>query len=184
MSPLLNFDKQHLNLNNNKESIKDESSKDVITKLPSILNSLSARAREKKKLSSSKSTKNINLLNPEIKPKNLFFNEGKNNHLNQFKYHLERLKKNNFINRKKNSSIKRNSFNSDLNMEVNSVNKFDISLEKNFKNLKEKTKKYRLFSSIEINPNKNFLKKISFFSPRIAGAVINNYEKIKNSFMH
>jgi hypothetical protein len=92
---------------------------------------------------------------------------------------LDKLKQKNFPYRKKNSSVKNFSFNSDLNLnlEQNSFNKFDASFDKNKKYLKEKVKKYRLYSSIRINPNRNFLKKISFFSPRIADAVYDNNEK-------
>ena len=96
------------------------------------------------------------------------------------------LKQKHFISRKKNSSIKRSSFNNDLDQEKNSLNKFDVSLDKNIKYLKEKEKekRFRLYSSNRINPNKNFLKKISFLSPKIADAMMDNNEKIIKSFMH
>ena len=180
MSPLLNLDKQIFNLNNMKDNIKqkEEISKEGTTKLPPIFNSLSPRA-SRNKLFSARYLKSINIAKPEIKPRNLFNKGEKNNNINKFRLHLDKLKQKNFTYRKKNSSVKNFSFNSDLNLnlEQNSFNKFDASFDKNKKYLKEKIKKYRLYSSIRINPNRNFLKKISFFSPRIADAVYDNNEK-------
>ena len=186
MSPILNLDKQIFNFNNINNGINEEPSKDATTNLPPILNSLSPRARAKQKLYTPKSSKCINLFNPEIKPKNLFYKGDKINNINNFRFHLGMLKQKHFISRKKNSSIKRSSFNNDLDQEKNSLNKFDVSLDKNIKYLKEKEKekRFRLYSSNRIHPNKNFLKKISFLSPKIADAMMDNNEKIIKSFMH
>ena len=179
MSPILNLDKQIFNFNNIKDNIKpkEEATKEGTTNLPSIFHSLSPRARAKNKLFSAKYLKSINIAKPEIKPRNLFNKGEKNNNINKFRLHLDKLKQKNFIYKRKNSCVKSLSLNYDLNLEQNSSNKFDASFDKNKKYLKEKVKKFRLYSSIKINPNKNFLKKISFFSPRIADAVFDNNEK-------
>ena len=179
MSPILNLDKQIFNFNNIKDNIKskEEATKEGITNLPSIFHSLSPRARAKNKLFSAKYLKSINIAKPEIKPRNLFNKGEKNNNINKFRLHLDKLKQKNFIYKRKNSCVKSLSLNYDLNLKQNSSNKFDASFDKNKKYLKEKVKKFRLYSSIKINPNKNFLKKISFFSPRIADAVFDNNEK-------
>ena len=179
MSPILNLDKQIFNFNNIKDNIKpkEEATKEGTTNLPSIFHSLSPRARAKNKLFSAKYLKSINIAKPEIKPRNLFNKGEKNNNINKFRLHLDKLKQKNFIYKRKNSCVKSLSLNYDLNLEKNSSNKFDASFDKNKKYLKEKVKKFRLYSSIKINPNKNFLKKISFFSPRIADAVFDNNEK-------
>ena len=179
MSPILNLDKQIFNFNNIKDNIKpkEEATKEGTTNLPSIFHSLSPRARAKNKLFSAKYLKSINIAKPEIKPRNLFNKGEKNNNINKFRLHLDKLKQKNFLYKRKNSCVKSLSLNYDLNLEQNSSNKFDASFDKNKKYLKEKVKKFRLYSSIKINPNKNFLKKISFFSPRIADAVFDNNEK-------
>ena len=179
MSPILNLDKQIFNFNNIKDNIipKEEATKEGTTNLPSIFHSLSPRARAKNKLFSAKYLKSINIAKPEIKPRNLFNKGEKNNNINKFRLHLDKLKQKNFLYKRKNSCVKSLSLNYDLNLEQNSSNKFDVSFDKNKKYLKEKVKKFRLYSSIKINPNKNFLKKISFFSPRIADAVFDNNEK-------
>ena len=179
MSPILNLDKQIFNFNNIKDNIKpkEEATKEGTTNLPSIFHSLSPRARAKNKLFSAKYLKSINIAKPEIKPRNLFNKGEKNNNINKFRLHLDKLKQKNFIYKRKNSCVKSLSLNYDLNLKQNSSNKFDASFDKNKKYLKEKVKKFRLYSSIKINPNKNFLKKISFFSPRIADAVFDNNEK-------
>ena len=179
MSPILNLDKQIFNFNNIKDNIKpkEEATKEGATNLPSIFHSLSPRARAKNKLFSAKYLKSINIAKPEIKPRNLFNKGEKNNNINKFKLHLDKLKQKNFLYKRKNSCVKSLSLNYDLNLKQNSSNKFDASFDKNKKYLKEKVKKFRLYSSIKINPNKNFLKKISFFSPRIADAVFDNNEK-------
>ena len=179
MSPILNLDKQIFNFNNIKDNIKpkEETTKEGTTNLPSIFHSLSPRARAKNKLFSAKYLKSINIAKPEIKPRNLFNKGEKNNNINKFRLHLDKLKQKNFIYKRKNSCVKSLSLNYDLNLKQNSSNKFDASFDKNKKYLKEKVKKFRLYSSIKINPNKNFLKKISFFSPRIADAVFDNNEK-------
>ena len=179
MSPILNLDKQIFNFNNIKDNIKpkEEATKEGTTNLPSIFHSLSPRARAKNKLFSAKYLKSINIAKPEIKPRNLFNKGEKNNNINKFKLHLDKLKQKNFLYKRKNSCVKSLSLNYDLNLKQNSSNKFDASFDKNKKYLKEKVKKFRLYSSIKINPNKNFLKKISFFSPRIADAVFDNNEK-------
>ena len=179
MSPILNLDKQIFNFNNIKDNIKpkEEATKEGTTNLPSIFHSLSPRARAKNKLFSAKYLKSINIAKPEIKPRNLFNKGEKNNNINKFRLHLDKLKQKNFIYKRKNSCVKSLSLNYDLNLKQNSSNKFDVSFDKNKKYLKEKVKKFRLYSSIKINPNKNFLKKISFFSPRIADAVFDNNEK-------
>jgi len=179
MSPILNLDKQIFNFNNIKDNIKpkEEATKEGTTNLPSIFHSLSPRARAKNKLFSAKYLKSINIAKPEIKPRNLFNKGEKNNNINKFRLHLDKLKQKNFLYKRKNSIVKSLSLNYDLNLEQNSSNKFDASFDKNKKYLKEKVKKFRLYSSIKINPNKNFLKKISFFSPRIADAVFDNNKK-------
>ena len=179
MSPILNLDKQIFNFNNIKDNIKpkEEATKEGTTNLPSIFHSLSPRTRAKNKLFSAKYLKSINIAKPEIKPRNLFNKGEKNNNINKFKLHLDKLKQKNFLYKRKNSCVKSLSLNYDLNLKQNSSNKFDASFDKNKKYLKEKVKKFRLYSSIKINPNKNFLKKISFFSPRIADAVFDNNEK-------
>ena len=179
MSPILNLDKQIFNFNNIKDNIKpkEEATKEGTTNLPSIFHSLSPRARAKNKLFSAKYLKSINIAKPEIKPRNLFNKGEKNNNINKFRLHLDKLKQKNFLYKRKNSCVKSLSLNYDLNLKQNSSNKFDASFDKNKKYLKEKVKKFRLYSSIKINPNKNFLKKISFFSPRIADAVFDNNEK-------
>ena len=179
MSPILNLDKQIFNFNKIKDNIKpkEEATKEGTTNLPSIFHSLSPRARAKNKLFSAKYLKSINIAKPEIKPRNLFNKGEKNNNINKFRLHLDKLKQKNFLYKRKNSCVKSLSLNYDLNLKQNSSNKFDASFDKNKKYLKEKVKKFRLYSSIKINPNKNFLKKISFFSPRIADAVFDNNEK-------
>ena len=49
---------------------------------------------------------------------------------------------------------------------------------------KEKEKKFRLYSSNRINSNRNFLKRIAAFSPRVADAIYDDNEKSIKSFIH
>ena len=182
MSPIINLDKHFYNFNN----IKLDISKENKNNLPPILKALSPRLNNK--LYTAKSVKAINIFKPEIKPRNLFIKREKNQNINKMKYKLGLVKQNSLTNRPRNLSLKNNNniinLNNDLNIDQNSLNKFHDSIVQNMNHFKEKEKKFRLYSSNRINSNRNFLKRIAAFSPRVADAIYDDNEKSIKSFIH
>ena len=104
------------------------------------------------------------------------------------KYKLGLVKQKSLTNRPRNLSLKNNNniinLNNDLNIDQNSLNKFHDSIVQNMNHFKEKEKKFRLYSSNRINSNRNFLKRIAAFSPRVADAIYDDNEKSIKSFIH
>ena len=182
MSPIINLDKHFYNFNN----IKLDISKENKNNLPPILKALSPRL--KNKLYTAKSVKAINIFKPEIKPRNLFIKGEKNQNINKMKYKLGLVKQKSLTNRPRNLSLKNNNniinLNNDLNIDQNSLNKFHDSIVQNMNHFKEKEKKFRLYSSNRINSNRNFLKRIAAFSPRVADAIYDDNEISIKSFIH
>ena len=182
MSPIINLDKHFYNFNN----IKLDISKENKNNLPPILKALSPRLNNK--LYTAKSVKAINIFKPEIKPRNLFIKGEKNQNINKMKYKLGLVKQKSLTNRPRNLSLKNNNniinLNNDLNIDQNSLNKFHDSIVQNMNHFKEKEKKFRLYSSNRINSNRNFLKRIAAFSPRVADAIYDDNEKSIKSFIH
>ena len=182
MSPIINLDKHFYNFNN----IKLDISKENKNNLPPILKAFSPRLNNK--LYTAKSVKAINIFKPEIKPRNLFIKGEKNQNINKMKYKLGLVKQKSLTNRPRNLSLKNNNniinLNNDLNIDQNSLNKFHDSIVQNMNHFKEKEKKFRLYSSNRINSNRNFLKRIAAFSPRVADAIYDDNEKSIKSFIH
>ena len=182
MSPIINLDKHFYNFNN----IKLDISKENKNNLPPILKALSPRLNNK--LYTAKSVKAINIFKPEIKPRNLFIKREKNQNINKMKYKLGLVKQKSLTNRPRNLCLKNNNniinLNNDLNIDQNSLNKFHDSIVQNMNHFKEKEKKFRLYSSNRINSNRNFLKRIAAFSPRVADAIYDDNEKSIKSFIH
>ena len=104
------------------------------------------------------------------------------------KYKLGLVKQKSLTNRPRNLCLKNNNniinLNNDLNIDQNSLNKFHDSIVQNMNHFKEKEKKFRLYSSNRINSNRNFLKRIAAFSPRVADAIYDDNEKSIKSFIH
>ena len=183
ISPILGLNKNMFNFNNIKDNIKQDSSKVNESELPPILNSISPRS--KNKLYSAKSLKNLNFFKPDLKPRNLFLKGEKNINQKKFRDKLGLIKQRNINNKYKNMGLKKNSCNNlsnDLNLEQNSLNKFNASIDKHKPPLKEKEKKFRLYSSKKINLNKQFLKRLNLLSPRIHNSIFDNNENIVKSF--
>ena len=190
MSPILNLNLDKYKYNNIKDFFKEESKEIQKTNLPSIFKPLSPRA--KNILSAARSKKNLNSLkkNINIKPQNLFvkIENKENNKMNNLRYSFSLIKEKNILSNRANKKIKKRKSkskkNCDISHEQNSINKMDSSIDKNMKIMKEKEKRYRLYSSYKLNPEKNFLKKFSFNFAKNLNEIFNNHVKINKYFVH